>query len=168
MISGRGSRTRTGFGCDEDCFTLRFYQRAAVIFCISNPVKENSAAGFSRFAGKVADAVGTSWAFAFAMLTIAAWLATGPAFHFSDSWQLAINTWTNFVTFAMVFLIQHTEKRDSKAINLKLDELLRAVGSAQDDLIDIESLSNEELDRLEFRYAQIRRAREARRKRKQN
>lgn len=121
-------------------------------------------AGFSRFAGRAADAVGTPWAFALAMLTIIAWLAAGPSFHFSDAWQLVVNSWTNFVTFAMVFLIQHAQNRDSKAVNLKLDELIRAIAPAENEMIDIERLSNEELDALQQRYEQIRKVLEGRKR----
>jgi low affinity Fe/Cu permease len=125
--------------------------------------QQNGFYGFSRFAGRAADLVGTPWAFVLAMATIAVWAALGPKFHFSDSWQLVMNTWTNFVTFAMVFLIQHAQNRDSKAINLKLNEIVRALKPADDELINVEKLSNEELERLEKRYDAIRKAVQQRR-----
>lgn len=121
--------------------------------------------GFSRFAGRAADIVGTPWAFGLSMVTVLLWGITGPFFRYSDSWQLVINSWTNIVTFVMVFLIQHAQNRDSKAINLKLNELIRAVHSAEDELINVENLSDEELRRLERRYAAISKAAQARRKR---
>jgi low affinity Fe/Cu permease len=80
---------------------------------------------------------------------------TGPFFHFSDTWQLVINTGTTIVTFLMVFLIQNTQNRDARAINLKLNELIRAVDKARDQMIDIENLSDLELDELQIRYGQL-------------
>ena len=91
----------------------------------------------------------------------------GPFFHFSDTWQLIINTGTTIVTFLVVFLIQNTQNRDAKALHLKLDELIRSHHPASDDLIDIQKLSDEELDELELRYEKIRKACEARRAGKQ-
>lgn len=83
------------------------------------------------------------------------WAGTGPVFHFSNTWQLVINTGTTIVTFLMVFLIQNTQNRDARAINLKLDELIRAVGDARNNMIDIERLSDAELDLLHARYEKI-------------
>jgi len=120
---------------------------------------------FSRFATYSSNLVGSPGAFLFALATIVAWLAVGPFFHFSDSWQLIINSWTNIATFIVVFLIQNAQNRDSKAINLKLAELIRAVGPASEDMIDIERLSDKELERLADRYARIRQAWERRRSR---
>ncbi len=94
--------------------------------------------------------------FILAVATIAAWLITGPMFHFSNTWQLVINSWTNIATFLVVFLIQNTQNRDSKAMNLKLDELIRSVDGAHNELIDIERLSDRELERLADRYQHIR------------
>jgi low affinity Fe/Cu permease len=106
-------------------------------------------------------ASGTPGAFALACLVIVVWLLTGSVFHFSDSWQLVINTGTTIVTFLMVFLIQNTQNRETEAIQLKLDELLRAVQGAHNALLDIEELSEEELDAMRARYAELaRRARE--------
>jgi low affinity Fe/Cu permease len=93
------------------------------------------------------------------------WAATGPFFGFSDTWQLVINTATTIVTFLMVFLIQNTQNRDSEALQLKLDELIRAVEGAHNSLLDLEELSEEELDRIRQRYEQLaKEAREALRK----
>src|SRR5690348_4952470 len=96
---------------------------------------------FSRFASYSSNLVGSPGAFLFALVTIAVWFAVGPIFHFSDTWQLVVNSWTNIATFVVVFLIQNAQNRDSKAINLKLAELIRAIGPAREDMIDIERLS---------------------------
>lgn len=118
---------------------------------------QSSDAGlFSRFAGRAADLVGAPWAFVVAMISIAVWLAGGPGMHYSDTWQLIMNTWTNVITFIVVFLIQHAQNRDSKAINLKLNEIIRSTAGAEDELIDIEKLSDDDLHRLEKRYEAIR------------
>jgi low affinity Fe/Cu permease len=98
-----------------------------------------------------------------AVIVLVLWAVSGPFFHFSDTWQLIINTGTTIVTFLVVFLIQNTQNRDAKALHLKLDELIRSHHPANDDLIDIQKLSDEELDQLEKRYERIRIACEARR-----
>ena len=103
---------------------------------------------FRRFAHATARAVGSVWAFFLAFLVIVVWAVSGPLFHFSDTWQLVINTSTTIVTFLMVFLIQATQNRDSREIHLKLDELLRAISKARTDIADLEDLSDEELDGL--------------------
>jgi len=92
------------------------------------------------------------------------WGAVGPIFHYSDTWQLVINTGTTIVTFLMVFLIQNTQNRDARAINLKLDELIRAIDKARDNMISIESLSDAELEVLHTRYEKLQKARRPRRK----
>lgn len=107
---------------------------------------------FGRFANGCSLWLGSKWAFALAGAIIAVWLITGPLFHYSDTWQLVINTGTTIVTFLMVFLIQNTQNRDARAINLKLDELIRAVDKARNHMINIESLSDAELDLLQHRY----------------
>jgi low affinity Fe/Cu permease len=98
---------------------------------------------------------GSSWAFAIAVLVIAAWLITGPLFHYSDTWQLVINTGTTIVTFLMVFLIQRAQNKDALAIQLKLNELVAAMAGASNRLIDVESLTEEELERLHGFYRQL-------------
>src|SRR5881227_2189288 len=123
----------------------------------------NTEKGFHVFATQAANWVGTKWAFLAALLVIALWIVTGPYFHYSDTWQLIINTGTTIITFLVVFLIQNTQNRDAKALHLKLDELIRSHHPANDDLIDIQKLSDEELDQLEKRYEKIRKACEARR-----
>jgi low affinity Fe/Cu permease len=117
---------------------------------------------FSRFAKWTAHATGHPLAFALAALTIVVWLLTGPLFRFSDTWQLVINTGTTIVTFLMVFLIQNTQNRDSAAVQLKLDELIRAVNGAHNALLDLEELTESDLERLRARYEAL--ARQARMK----
>ena len=119
-----------------------------------------SRAPFARFAKWTADATGHPLAFALAVLLIAVWPVTGPRFRFSDTWQLVINTGTTIVTFLMVFLIQNTQNRDSAAVQLKLDELIRAVAGAHNALLDLEELAEEDVERLRGRYQEMaRRAR---------
>ena len=101
---------------------------------------------FARIAGRVADWTGSSWAFCLAALVIIVWALTGPVFHFSDTWQLVINTGTTIVTFLMVFLIQNTQNRDTRALHLKLDELLRALPDAREhEFMDLEDRDEAEL-----------------------
>jgi low affinity Fe/Cu permease len=110
---------------------------------------------FGQFAAWASGWLGSKWAFAGAALVIVIWAAVGPVFHFSDTWQLVINTGTTIVTFLMVFLIQNTQNRDARAINLKLNELIRAIDKARDQMIDIENLSDLELDDLQATYEKI-------------
>jgi low affinity Fe/Cu permease len=107
---------------------------------------------FSKFASRVAVAAGSYLAFLLAALVIVVWAVSGPLFGFSDTWQLVINTGTTIVTFLMVFLIQNSQNRDSRAIQLKLDELIRAVDNASDRLIDVEEESDEQIERLTEAY----------------
>jgi low affinity Fe/Cu permease len=111
---------------------------------------------FRIFARKSSLILGSAWAFTIAILIIIAWGITGPAFHFSDTWQLIINTGTTIVTFLMVFLIQNTQNRDSKAMQLKLDELIRALTEARNELVDLEDLSDEDLKKLEAQFQRLR------------
>jgi len=113
---------------------------------------------FRKFSQATSQIVGSSWAFILAVLIILVWGITGPLFHYSDTWQLVINTGTTIITFLMVFLIQNTQNRDAKAIHLKLDELLRGVEGARTHLVDLEALSDEELDRLQEQFKRIRHA----------
>jgi low affinity Fe/Cu permease len=113
---------------------------------------------FGKFAASASGWLGSKWAFSWAVLVIVVWAATGFLFHYSDTWQLVINTGTTIVTFLMVFLIQNTQNRDARAINLKLNELIRAVGKARNQMIDIENLSDLELDELQAKYEEIKRA----------
>src|SRR5712672_301977 len=107
---------------------------------------------FRVFAHRSAAMLGSAWAFGGAVLVILVWILTGPTFHFSDTWQLIINTGTTIVTFLMVFLIQNTQNRDAYAIHLKLDELIRAVEGARNELVDLEDLSDEELGKIEEQF----------------
>ena len=110
---------------------------------------------FRKYAARVAELVGTSWAFLTAVSAIAFWAATGPLFHFSDTWQLVINTSTTIITFLMVFLIQNTQNRDAKAIHLKLDELIWAIKGARNTMIDLEHLSDQELEELHSQFVHV-------------
>jgi low affinity Fe/Cu permease len=111
---------------------------------------------FRHFARKSSEVLGTAWAFIGSLIIIAVWGLTGPMFHFSDTWQLIINTGTTIVTFLMVFLIQNTQNRDAKAMHLKLDELIRAIEGARNRLVDLEKLSDEELKQLEEQFTRLR------------
>ncbi|MCL4295359.1 MAG: low affinity iron permease family protein [Anaerolineae bacterium] len=111
---------------------------------------------FRRFSHAASNAVGSSWAFLIAVIVIATWAVSGPIFNFSDTWQLVINTGTTIVTFLMVFLIQNTQNRDAKAIHLKLDELLKAVEGARNNLIDLEDMADEELEELQQEFERVR------------
>jgi low affinity Fe/Cu permease len=111
---------------------------------------------FRVFARRSSTILGSAWAFGGAVLVIAVWLLTGPTFHFSDTWQLIINTATTIITFLMVFLIQNTQNRDAKAVHLKLDETIRALKGARNQLVDLEDLSDEELDKLEEQFQRLR------------
>jgi low affinity Fe/Cu permease len=111
---------------------------------------------FRKFASKVSEATGSAWAFIAAVAIIVVWAVTGPLFRFSEVWQLVINTGTTIITFLMVFLIQNTQNRDSKAIHLKLDELLHAVEGARNGMVDLEDLSDEQLKQLQAEFARLR------------
>ena len=119
---------------------------------------------FTRFAKWTAHASGRPLAFLLAAGIILTWLVTGPMFGFSDTWQLAINTGTTIVTFLMVFLIQSTQNRDAEATQIKLDEIIRAVGNAKNELLDLEELEETDLDRIRESYqVTARKARESQR-----
>jgi low affinity Fe/Cu permease len=109
---------------------------------------------FRKIATKVSNIAGSAWAFTFAFIIIVIWAVTGPLFDFSNTWQLVINTTTTIVTFLMVFLIQNTQNRDGRAMQLKLDELIRAT-RADDSFIDIEDLSDEELALVTAEFRKI-------------
>ena len=108
------------------------------------------------FARSSSEVLGTPWAFVVAIGVIAVWAMTGHVFHYSDTWQLVINTGTTIVTFLMVFLIQNTQNRDAKAVHLKLDELIRAVKGARNHLVDLEKMSDDELKKLEDQFTKVR------------
>ncbi len=111
---------------------------------------------FRKFAHKTSTIVGSPWSFIVAVGIIVVWAVTGPLFHFSDTWQLVINTSTTIVTFLMVFLIQNTQNRDAKAIHLKLDELIRAMEPARNHMVDLEDLTDAELAQLEQEFRKFR------------
>src|SRR6187402_1425218 len=111
---------------------------------------------FRVFARRSSSALGSAWAFVGAVLVILVWIVTGPMFHFSDTWQLIINTATTIITFLMVFVIQNTQNRDAKAVHLKLDELIRAIKEARNELVDLEDLSDDELKSLEEQFRRMR------------
>jgi low affinity Fe/Cu permease len=116
---------------------------------------------FRKAARSTSSVLGSAWAFTVAIVIVLVWAITGPFFHFSDTWQLIINTGTTIVTFLMVFLIQNTQNRDSKALHLKIDELLYAMKEARTGLVALEELSDAELEKLdrEFQRAARREAR---------
>ncbi|KAA5532239.1 low affinity iron permease family protein [Taibaiella lutea] len=118
-------------------------------------MNKNKQSGFEKIANKITQWTGSSWAFGFAAGTILLWVITGPVFKFSDTWQLVINTGTTIITFLMVFLIQKTQNKDSKAIQLKLNELIAASRKASNRLVDIEDLDECELDTLHEYYQQL-------------
>jgi low affinity Fe/Cu permease len=119
---------------------------------------------FGRFAKSTSRAAGRPAVFALAMGVVVVWAATGPLFAYSDTWQLVINTGTTIITFLMVFLIQATQNRDTEALQLKLDELIRATEGAHNALLDLEDVDDEKMDRVRTRYAKL--AEEAREARK--
>jgi low affinity Fe/Cu permease len=112
---------------------------------------------FRKFAQTTSQGVGSPWAFILAVTVIVVWAASGPMFGYSDTWQLVINTGTTIITFLMVFLIQNTQNRDARAIHLKLDELIRGVEGARTHLVDLEELSDEELERLQEQFKRLQR-----------
>lgn len=128
---------------------LKEHEKKRDIFCAVRDA-------FHIFARRSSAILGSAWAFACAIVIIIVWALTGPTFHFSDTWQLIINTGTTIVTFLMVFLIQNTQNRDAKAFHLKLDEMIRALKSARNELVDLEDLSDEDLRALEQQFQRIR------------
>jgi len=110
---------------------------------------------FRKFSQKVSQMAGTSWAFILAVALILVWATTGPLFHYSDTWQLVINTGTTIITFLMVFLIQNTQNRDAKAIHLKLDELIKGVKGARTGLVNLEQLSDSDLEHLQQEFERL-------------
>ena len=128
---------------------LREHEKKRDFFCVVSDA-------FRVFARRSSTILGSAWAFAGALFVILVWGLTGPTFHFSDTWQLIINTGTTIVTFLMVFLIQNTQNRDAKAVHLKLDEIIRALKGARNELVDLEDLSDEDLKRLEEQFKRLR------------
>ncbi|HEV8448855.1 MAG TPA: low affinity iron permease family protein [Gemmatimonadaceae bacterium] len=118
---------------------------------------------FRRFSQRVARSVGAPWAFAVALIVVVGWAITGPVFHYSNTWQLIINTGTTIITFLMVFVIQNTQNRDSQVTQLKLDELIRAIRPARNELVNMEGMSDDELLGLQRQFEDLRRRAEAHR-----
>jgi low affinity Fe/Cu permease len=112
--------------------------------------------GFHHFAHRISDIVGSPVAFLTGLIIVAVWAILGPAFHYSDTWQLVINTGTTIVTFLMVFLIQNTQNRDSRAVHLKLDELIRSLRRARNEMVGLETLSDEDLDHMQEEFMRLR------------
>ena len=110
---------------------------------------------FGKFASAIATAAGSPAAFTVALVSLVAWALSGPFFAYSEAWQLVINTGTTIVTFMMVFVIQNSQNRDSLAVQIKLDEIIRALGGAKNSMIDLECLSEEELAELRAKFAEI-------------
>src|SRR5258706_4941400 len=110
---------------------------------------------FANLAGKISQATGSFWTFSAALLVVLLWAATGPIFHYSETWQLVINTGTTIITFLMVFVIQHAQNKDMRAVQLKLNELIAAVEGASNRLIDVEDLTEQELEHLYQRYQRL-------------
>ena len=110
---------------------------------------------FRKFSNRVSALTGTSLAFVFALSIILIWAFTGPLFNFSDTWQLVINTGTTIITFLMVFLIQNTQNRDSKAQHLKLDELIRVTGKARDSFVELEDMTDNDLYSLDQEFHKL-------------
>jgi low affinity Fe/Cu permease len=111
---------------------------------------------FRYYANRTADQVGSPGTFGVAIFIVLAWAVTGPVFHYSDTWQLVINTGTSVVTFLMVFLIQNTQNRDAAAMQLKLNELIRAVSTARNAMVDLENCTDEEIAAVREEFANIR------------
>jgi low affinity Fe/Cu permease len=128
---------------------LREGEKSRDFFCVVRDA-------FRVFARNSSTILGSAWAFAIAVLIIIIWGVTGPAFHFSNTWQLIINTGTTIVTFLMVFLIQNTQNRDAKAVHLKLDEIIRSIKGARNEMVDLEELSDEDLKKLEEQFQRLR------------
>lgn len=110
---------------------------------------------FRIFAAKTSKVAGSAKAFVLAIVAIVVWAVLGPIFHYSDTWQLAVNTGTTILTFLMVFLIQNTQNRDSKAMHIKLDELLKNASGARTSLVNIEEISDEKLEVLQLEFQQL-------------
>lgn len=119
---------------------------------------------FHRISVKISNKLGSASAFYIAVLVIITWALSGPLFHFSNTWQLVINTGTTIVTFLMVFVIQNTQNRDGKAMQLKLDELIKTNHGARSEFVDVEDLSDAELDELQEQFRQMHERLHARKK----
>ncbi len=122
---------------------------------VTTPLSEKIEDAFAGTAARISAATGSFWAFTAAVLTVVGWALLGPVFGFSEDWQLVINTGTTIVTFLMVFLIQHAQNKEMRAVQLKLNEIVAAVEGASNRLIDVEDLSDHELELLYQRYRHL-------------
>lgn len=111
---------------------------------------------FSKVAGKTAELIGSAWAFSLALAVLLVWLISGPFLKFSDTWQLIINTSTTIITFLTVFLIQHTQNKNDRATQLKLDEIIHSIKTARNDFIDLEDIDDKKLQKLREEYKKFR------------
>ncbi len=111
---------------------------------------------FRKIAHKTSEMMGSPWSFILAVIIVLIWIGSGPNYQYSDTWQLVINTGTTILTFLMVFLIQNTQNRDNRAVQLKLDELLRSIGNARNSMVDLEDLSDQELDQFQKEFKNLR------------
>ena len=114
---------------------------------------------FRNFADRTAEIIGSPWTFMASVVVTAVWLILGPVFGFSDTWQLTMNTLASQATFLVAFLLQNTQNRDSRALQLKLDELIRSTSGARDHLVRLENMSDDELDRLQAEFEALKRRR---------
>jgi low affinity Fe/Cu permease len=135
----------TGTACRRKYFCVYRLRAAGIAMPKGRTVRHR----FQQFATRTGELFGTASAFLIALLVVASWAVTGPLFHYSNTWQLWINTATTVITFLMVFVIQYTQNRDTRAMHLKLDELLRVVEGARTEMVNLKDLSDEELTRLE-------------------
>ena len=120
------------------------------------PAKLPATDVFQNLATKSSRIVGSKWTFLSAAMLVLGWAVLGPVFHFSDTWQLVVNTATTIITFLMVFLIQNTQNRDARAVHLKLDEIIHSIHTAHNEMIDVEKLTDQELENLSQKYEAIR------------
>jgi len=118
-------------------------------------VKDRINDAFEQFAGRASSVTGSFWAFGLAVLVVVAWAVSGPLFGFSETWQLVINTGTTIITFLMVFLIQHSQNKETRALQLKLNELIAAMPGASNRLIDVEDMSDREIEYIYRRYQHL-------------
>lgn len=123
---------------------------------MSGPPADRVRGTFRWLASRTAAVTGSPWAFATAVTCVVVWALLGPHFHYSDTWQLVINTGTTIITFLMVFLIQNTQNRDARAIHLKLDELIRGIDAARNRMLDLENCSDEEIAHYEAQFHRLR------------
>ena len=147
-------------GADSHSVTMKNVENASRLeipkMVADSGLKQTQGDAFGKFAAAASSWLGSKWAFVGAIVIIVVWAFTGPIFHYSDTWQLVINTGTTIITFLMVFIIQNTQNRDARAINLKLDELIHAIDKAKDEMMDIEKLSDAELDTINEKYTRMR------------